>query len=53
VHNQLEAMVKKQKPMILYNKTQEKEIEVVAHLSLRQMAILLSGGLLNYTKTAL
>ncbi|MDD3366476.1 MAG: aconitate hydratase [Sphaerochaetaceae bacterium] len=53
VHNQLEAMVKKQKSMILYNKTQEKEIEVVAHLSLRQMAILLSGGLLNYTKTAL
>lgn len=53
LHTQLKAMVESQKPIVLVNKTQQKEIKTRANISARQVDILLAGGLLNYTKRTL
>ena len=42
--------LQKGEPIVLYNKTKDREIALCCDISERQRDILLAGGLLNYTR---
>ncbi|OQB13869.1 MAG: Homoaconitase large subunit [Firmicutes bacterium ADurb.Bin193] len=46
----IQRVIKNGEPIVLFNKTKNVKIPLEADLSARQRAIVLAGGLLNYTK---